>query len=321
MEQEKKHILCKLGAAAKKQKKSTFSTNKFVGVRQRPSGKWVAEIKDTTQKIRMWLGTFHTAEEAARAYDEAACLLRGSNTRKNFSSYSSNPHLSTKIRNLLNHKKSLSSNASAKKSPTTFKACSSSSSSSITSYNHNSSNVFAFDHSNSNSSSLRFETTSSHLSFSSTMIDRTSSAFIHPSHVIMSSSPNSASDSSGDSPILSSPDISGIGSHSSTSVLLDDHDDAYKPDLSGCTPQFDYDATHFNRLWPFPDQQEGITLDNTTQEDYFQRMKVERQISASLYAVNGVNEYWDNIAAAYQPNSEGLSWDLPTLCQLFSTST
>lgn len=82
---------------------------KFVGVRQRPSGKWVAEIKDTTKKIRMWLGTFETAEEAARAYDEAACLLRGSNTRTNFTSthVPSNSPLSLKIKNLLNHKKSL----------------------------------------------------------------------------------------------------------------------------------------------------------------------------------------------------------------------
>ncbi|KAI3726130.1 hypothetical protein L1987_65927 [Smallanthus sonchifolius] len=77
---------------------------KFVGVRQRPSGRWVAEIKDTIQKIRVWLGTFDTAEEAALAYDEAACLLRGANTRTNFwpsQPFSTTPALPSRVASLL----------------------------------------------------------------------------------------------------------------------------------------------------------------------------------------------------------------------------
>ncbi|KAI3518798.1 hypothetical protein L1887_07612 [Cichorium endivia] len=238
--------------------KNGNTNNKFVGVRQRPSGRWVAEIKDTTQKIRMWLGTFETAEEAARAYDEAACLLRGSNTRTNFITHvSHNSPLASRIRNLLNSKK-----IAKKKNQDSFVPSVSASTTTSSSSQSNS-------HSHSNNDS----------------------SYCNSNNVSDSSSNSDSSRSNGGDLVTREENVSRL------------FDDAYKPDLSNCCSS--------DNSWVY-----GGRIDNNNNENMefseFERMKVERQISASLYAMNGVQEY---IETVNDPN-EGM-WDLPPLCSLF----
>ncbi|KAK6945431.1 AP2/ERF domain [Dillenia turbinata] len=217
------------------------NNNKFVGVRQRPSGRWVAEIKDTTQKIRMWLGTFETAEEAARAYDEAACLLRGSNTRTNFIPHvSPNSPLAARIQSLLNKKKEATQQCKVEDS-------------------------------------------------------------ISPEHS------NSVSSAGSSSSACNSCVTSNF-------VKIQDNqlfDDAYKPDLSNCKEEFELGSCQSDQSWNFGcgfvdryslSQEMMTTMSNfpnnetdgnETDFTEFERMKVERQISASLYAMNGLQEYME----------------------------
>ena len=106
-------------------------------------------------------------------------------------------------------------------------------------------------------------------------------------------------------------------------------DDAYKPDLSNCGEEFELGSSQSDPSCGFGlgfdrflftqealDLPKNLTLPDTDSAELeiseFERMKVERQISAKQYAMNGVHEYMEAVH-----DSAVELWDLPPLCSLF----
>ncbi|XP_004243693.1 ethylene-responsive transcription factor ERF018 [Solanum lycopersicum] len=69
---------------AKVKKEKKVKGDRYKGVRMRKWGKWVAEVRQPKSRDRIWLGSYDTAEEAARAYDAAVVCLRGPSAMINF---------------------------------------------------------------------------------------------------------------------------------------------------------------------------------------------------------------------------------------------
>ncbi|XP_004489691.1 ethylene-responsive transcription factor ERN2-like [Cicer arietinum] len=293
-EEPKKSLRPKSDNKFKGRIKKYETKNKFVGVRQRPSGRYVAEIKDTTQNIRMWLGTFETAEEAARAYDEAATLLRGSNTRTNFvTRVSLDSPLASRIKNLLNNR---IKGTKPQQEHMNVKSKTIDHVNTVSDITNSTTNRVSTIH------DMTISNSANSVSINSTIDGTSARSVTSTNSLISTNSSNNNVDEKSDS-------ISSIMTIENKRLF----DDAYRPDLSnfnelssksnvscGFDPFFDN----------FMSNNDGILCDLVELGDsQFERMKVERQISASLYAINGVHEYMET----FQDCNEAL-WNLPPFC-------
>uniref|UniRef100_K3ZVQ5 AP2/ERF domain-containing protein n=1 Tax=Setaria italica TaxID=4555 RepID=K3ZVQ5_SETIT len=252
-------------------KKGSNNHSKFVGVRQRPSGRWVAEIKDTTQKIRMWLGTFETAEAAAKAYDEAARLLRGNEARTNFAPrISPDCPLAVRIRGLLHHKKVKKAKAAAASSSSAAAAAVSKKKAAI-------SPAPTTSNSNSNSNS------NNNISCDDAVLNGGGGAL--------------------DASEVYRPEFAAVGAEEFDSWMFDS--------AFGQFPALDSFAAVDTAVPAAPVEEEPVATAAPGEMAEFERIKVERRISASLYAMNGLQEYFDRVldASACDP-----LWDLSPLC-------